>query len=116
MRECILFERSTRWPVNFTCGNDGKEEAMARYFVESPHTPEECLRALDEILEKGPGVLAEYEWGCMTGDHTGYAIVDAGSESEAKATIPPFLAGKSRVVKLNKFTPEQIREFHKKSA
>ena len=89
---------------------------MDRYFVALPHTPEECLRALDEILEKGPGVLAEYEWGCMSGDHTGYAIVEARSESEVKATIPASLGGKARVVKLTKFTPEQIREFHKKSA
>ena len=89
---------------------------MDRYFVESPHTQQECLRALDEILAKGKGVLGRYEWGCMAGDHTGYAIVEAGSESEAKETIPGFLAGKARVVKLNKFTPEQIREFHTKAA
>ncbi len=89
---------------------------MDKYFVESPHTPQECLRALDEILEKGPGLLAEYEWGCMAGDHTGYAIVEARSESDVKENIPSFLRGKARVVQLNKFTPEQIREFHKKSA
>lgn len=89
---------------------------MERYLVESPHTPEECLRALDEILAKGPGVLADYEWGCMAGDHTGYAIVEARSASEVKDNIPSFLRGKARVVQLNKFTPEQIREFHKKSA
>jgi len=89
---------------------------MDKYFVESPHTPQECLRALDEILEKGPGLLAEYDWGCMAGDHTGYAIVEARSELEVKENIPSFLRGKARVVQLNKFTPEQIREFHKKSA
>jgi len=89
---------------------------MDKYFVASPHTPEECLRALDETLGKGPGVLASYDWGCMAGDHTGYAIVDARNESEAKGTIPTFLQGKARVVKLNRFTPEQIREFHRKSA
>ena len=89
---------------------------MERYFVESPHTQQECLRALDEILAKGPGVLAKFEWGCMAGDHTGYAIVEARSESEAKEGIPAFLGGKARVVKLNKFTPEQIRDFHRKSA
>ncbi|MFZ2224364.1 MAG: hypothetical protein WAV26_06720 [Candidatus Deferrimicrobium sp.] len=89
---------------------------MDRYFVELPHTPGECLRALDEILAKGPGVLDKYEWGCMNGDDTGYAIVEARSESEVKATIPAFLGGKARIVKLNKFTPDQIREFHKKSA
>jgi hypothetical protein len=33
-----------------------------------------------------------------------------------KEAIPTFLKGKTRIVKLNNFTPEQIREFHKKSA
>jgi hypothetical protein len=89
---------------------------MERYFVESPHTPQECLRALDEILAKGPGLLAKYEWGCVAGDHTGYAIVEARSEPEVREAIPEFLNGKARVVKLNNFTPEQIREFHKKTA
>ena len=89
---------------------------MEKFHVESPHTQEECLRALDELLAKGSDVLARYEWGCMAGDHTGYATLEAGSEEEIRKTIPSFLAGKARVVKLNKFTPEQIRDFHKKSA
>jgi len=89
---------------------------MGRYIIQSPHTPEECLRALDEILAKGQNELARYEWGCMAGDHTGYAIVEAGSDGEAAGTVPAFLRGKARVVKLNRFTPEQIREFHKKTA
>jgi hypothetical protein len=89
---------------------------MERYFIESKHTPEECLRALDEILEKGTDALRKYEWGCMAGDHTGYAVVEAGNEPEAWENVPAFLRGKSRVVRLNRFTPEQIKSFHKKSA
>ena len=89
---------------------------MDKYLIRSPHTPEDCLRALDEIVEKGANTLGKYDWGCMAGDHTGYAVVEAGSEGEAAGVIPAFLRGKARVVKLNKFTPEQIREFHKKSA
>lgn len=89
---------------------------MEKYFIESKHTQEECLRALDEILAKGPEALSKVEWGCMAGDHTGYSIVEARSETDALATIPTFLRGKARVVKLNKFTPEQIRKFHQKSA
>jgi hypothetical protein len=108
--------KSTRWSVNVPYDNDRREETMERYFIESPHTVQECLNALDGILAKGAGVLAKYEWGCMAGDHTGYAIVEARSESEAKETIPAFLGGKARIVKLNKFTPEQIREFHRKAA
>jgi hypothetical protein len=66
---------------------------MARYLIESPHTSEECLRALDEILARDPGMLAKYDFGCMSGDHTGYVIVEAGSESEARENVPSFLRG-----------------------
>jgi len=89
---------------------------MSKYHIESIHTAEECLRALDEIVVKGSDVLDKYEWGCMAGDHTGYAVVEAGSETEVKKMIPSFLAGKAKIVKLNKFTVEQIRDFHKKTA
>ncbi len=87
---------------------------MEKYLVESKHTQEECLRALDEVLAKGSDVLNRMEWGCMAGDHTGYSIVDARSESDALQIVPSFLRGKARAVKLNKFTPDQIRSFHQK--
>ncbi len=85
---------------------------MARYIVESPHTKEECLRALDEILAEGPAILNKFDWGCQAGDHTGYALVDAEGESEVRNMVPSFLRNKARIVKVGKFTPEQIRSFH----
>lgn len=85
---------------------------MARYIVESSHTKEECLKALDEILAEGPAVLNKFDWGCQAGDHTGYALVDAEAEAEVRNMIPGFLRNKARVVKVGKFTPEQIRSFH----
>jgi hypothetical protein len=68
------------------------------------------------LLAKGPDVLDKYEWGCMAGDHAGYAIMEAGSEIEVKKTIPSFLVGKAKVTRLNRFTVAQIRDFHKKTA
>ena len=85
---------------------------MARYFIESPHTKEECLRALDETLAQGPESLAKYDWGCMAGDHTGYATIEAGSEAAARNTVPALVRNKTRVIEVGKFTPEQIRSFH----
>jgi len=85
---------------------------MERYIVESPHTKDECLRALDEVLAEGPAVLNKFDWGCKTGDHTGYAVVDAENETTVRNMIPSFLRTKARVVKVGKFTPEQIRSFH----
>ena len=83
-----------------------------RYLLETPHTKEECLRELDEVLAEGKNVLNKFYWGCSTGDHTGYAIVDAENESEVKRLVPGFLRSKARIVELSKFTPEQIRSFH----
>ncbi len=87
---------------------------MANYFIESPHTPEECLRALDEVLAQSPKILAKFDWGCGAGEHTGWAVVEAESESAARNIVPGFIRKKARVVEVTKFTPEQIRSFHQK--
>ena len=50
---------------------------MALYLITSKHEPQECIRALDEELQKGN--LDKFVYGCKGGDHTGYAIVDAKS-------------------------------------
>ncbi len=86
------------------------------YLIETPHNEAECLRALDEQLELGSDVLDKFYFGCMAGDHTGYAIVDANSEDEARKLIPSFLADKSLITEVGKFTPEMIRSYHKKAA
>lgn len=85
---------------------------MAKYLIESPHTKEECLPALDDTLALGSGVLAQYQFGCMHGDHTGWAIVEAGSKEEARRMVPAIVRAKARIVELTSFTPEQIRSFH----
>jgi hypothetical protein len=89
---------------------------MARYIIESPHTKEECLRALDEELAKGKDILGKFDYGCRAGDHTAYAIVDANSKDDALKLVPTFLQNKARVVEVDKITPEMIRSFHTKVA
>lgn len=85
---------------------------MAKYLIESPHTEEECLQALDETLAKGSDLLAKFDWGCMASEHTGWAVVEAGSESAARNMLPAFVRSKARVVKVTKFTAEQIKKAH----
>jgi hypothetical protein len=86
-----------------------------KYLIETPHTEEECLRALDDHLAKGSDVLDKFYFGCMAGDHTGYAIVDAKSDSDARDIIPVSLLDKSRIIELRKFTSEEIKEYHTKT-
>jgi hypothetical protein len=84
---------------------------MARYHVEAKHTQEQCLADLDKMAE-APQVLDKFEWGCMAGDHTGYATVEAGSEQEAMSMLPAEMRSRAHVVAVSKITPEQIKSFH----
>lgn len=85
---------------------------MAKFLVESPHTKEECLEALDELKDENPKLLDKMEFGCMSGEHTGWATVEAGSESEVRQMIPKVVREKAHIVEVNKITPEQIESFH----
>lgn len=90
---------------------------MARYMIELPHKPEECLKALDEELAKGKDILDKFEFGCKAGDHTGYALVDANTRNDAlNKYVPNFIQEKARIVEVGKFTPEMIKSFHSKAA
>lgn len=82
------------------------------YLVISNHNADECLKALDGVAAIGKDVLKKYDWGCMAGDHTGYITVKAQNEEEALKVVPESLRSKARAIKLNKFTPEEIKAFH----
>lgn len=89
---------------------------MSKYLVTSKHEPAECLRALDEMLTKGPDILDAFFYGCKDGDHTGYAIVDAMTVGEALSLLPDSLKNTARVSKVGKFTADEVRALHTKAA
>ena len=85
---------------------------QSRYLIVSPHTSENCLEVLDNIQAQGADALGKYDWGCMVGDHTGYATVSAASEAEALKMVPASVRSQAKAIKLNKFTSEQLKKFH----
>jgi hypothetical protein len=91
---------------------EGAATQMSEYLVISPHTVAECMTAMDEVAGLGKDVLAKYEWGCMSGDHTAYIKVQAKNESEALKTVPASIRSKARAIKMTKFTLEEIQKFH----
>jgi hypothetical protein len=84
---------------------------MARYHVEAPHTKEQCLADLDRMAQK-PQLLGKFDWGCMAGDHTGYAVIEAASESEARDMLPAEMRSRAQITEVSKISPEQIQQFH----
>jgi hypothetical protein len=85
---------------------------MANYLIKAPHTKEDCLEALDEVLAKDPGLLDEFHWGCMAGVHDGWALVEAESESAVRGRVPPSQRDKWSITQVTKFTADQIKAAH----
>lgn len=86
---------------------------MARWLIESPHTAEGCLQVMDAILIMGTDFVDRFDFGCKDGIHTCWAVVEAESESAARKMVPAFVRSRARIVKVGKFTPQQIRAGHK---
>ncbi|RPI17542.1 MAG: hypothetical protein EHM58_08690 [Ignavibacteriae bacterium] len=85
---------------------------MDRYLVESIHTKEEYLK-LNRCID-ARGYITHCDWGCTSGIHTGWVIIEADSEFEALLSVPPLVRRNARAVRLNKFTPGMIQSFHEK--
>jgi hypothetical protein len=84
-----------------------------KYLIESPHTKEECLKALDETLEKGAKSLAAWTWGCKSGEHCGYAFLEADTEAEARDQVPRVVRSKAKVHAVSAITEREIEQFHR---
>ena len=87
---------------------------MDEYLIELPHTKAECMRAVGEISEKGSDLLPKVHWGCGSGVHNGWAIVEAENESAARSLIgSDLMRNKARVVKVAKYTKEDLLQYKK---
>ena len=85
---------------------------MPRYIIQSDHTLEDCVRVLDGFVQAGAHYLESADWGCEYGVHTGWLVVEANDDHDANLMAPPVFRKDAKVVKLNKFTPQQVRDFH----
>lgn len=85
---------------------------MAKYLVEAPHTKENCLQALDEVVAKDSRLLDKFDWGCFAGNHTGWAIIEGENEAAIRDTLPASQRDTWSVTAVTKFTPEQIAAYH----
>ncbi len=83
---------------------------MERFIVISPHTAKDCAAVLKQMLYTG--YITHFEWGCADGEHTGWAILEAENPKEALLVVPPGQRPQAHVVRLNRFSPEEITRMH----
>jgi hypothetical protein len=89
---------------------------MERYLIETPHSVQDCQQLLEQVYAMG--YLYHFDWGCMDGVHSGWAIIEAESEADARLAVPSMIRKKARVVRLNKFDgdPKMLHEVHYKQS
>jgi hypothetical protein len=83
---------------------------MDRYLIESPHELKDCARMLKQLTAMG--YLHHFDWGCKADVHVVWAIIEAESEVQARLAVPPLVRAQARIVKLNKFSPEEVAALH----
>ena len=85
---------------------------MAHYLIELSHSEEECLEALDMIVNLGMHILHHTWWGCGDGVHTGWMDLEVDDERDARGVIPMAIRNQARLVEVQRFTPQQIKDLH----
>ena len=85
---------------------------MARVLIEVPHEAEKqaCIRAVHVLLSTGSHYVTNADFGCMDGEHKAWLIVEVESKDEALSVLPPVYRSQAKIVKLNKFTLEELDE------
>ena len=74
---------------------------MKRYLIETPHTARDCQMLVDQVYAMG--YLHHFDWGCESGVHSGWAIIEAENEAQAQLAVPSLVRKKARVIRLTKF-------------
>jgi hypothetical protein len=93
-------------------GQERRYYAMDRFLIEVPHKPDAaaCLQVVDVFLQSGSHFLTNADWGCLDGEHKAWIIVDCDSREDAECILPPAFRSKAKIVRLNKFTMDQIEK------
>jgi len=79
---------------------------VAQFLVESPHTKEDCDKIVKQTLAMG--FLTHFHWGCVVGDHRGWAMIEAENEKEALLSVPSLIRSKSKAIQIIQFDPREV--------
>lgn len=85
---------------------------MEKFLIEVPHEAKTaaCALAVKILLNSGSHYLTQADFGCKDGEHKAWITVDVDSKEEARQILPPVYRSQAKIVKLNKFTLEEIDE------
>jgi hypothetical protein len=89
---------------------------LARFLIEVPHEAESvaCTVAVKILLTTGSHFLTHADFGCLDGEHKAWITLEGESKEEVRSILPPTYRSQAKIVKLNKFSLEEIEELLRK--
>jgi len=83
---------------------------VPKFLIEVPHEADtlECTRVVHVFLSTGSHFLTNAEWGCKSGVHSAWMLVDMDTKADALAIVPPAFRAHARIVGLTRFTLAEI--------
>lgn len=79
---------------------------MPTFLIKSPHTAEDCTKIVKLTL--AAGYLTHFHWGCKSGEHTAWALIEADNANEALLSVPTVVRDKSQAVEVVQFDPQKV--------
>ena len=83
---------------------------MGKFLIEVPHEEDElaCARVVEVFLKTGSHFLTHADWGCRDGEHKAWILIEVENKEEARRILPPAFRSQAKIVRLNKFSMEEI--------
>lgn len=74
---------------------------MPQYMIELEHNPNECIQSLESFDEDASDLLEDTYWGCMSGRHAGWVVVNADNLEDALGMVPETLRERAMVTQVD---------------
>ena len=79
---------------------------MHRFMIEIPHEPtaDACMKVVETFQETGSHFLTHADFGCASGVHVAWLVIDADSTEEARLAAPPYYRNEASVTQVKHYT------------
>ena len=85
---------------------------MPKFLIEVPHEENllACAQVVESFLNYGSHFATKADWGCTDGVHKAWITIETDNKEDARNVLPPAYRAQASIIKLNKFTKEEIDE------
>lgn len=88
---------------------------MPKFLIEVPHDEDllACAQVVESFLTYGSHFATKADWGCTDGIHKAWITIETETKEDARNILPPAYRAQATIIKLNKFSLEEIDDILK---